>query len=59
MKQNATWCKTILSENNGQDVVEYALLVTLVALGAIVSVRGLSSVLSWLGYIGASIISSV
>lgn len=33
-------------EEQGQDLVEYALLVTLVSLGAVVAIRGLAAAVS-------------
>ena len=52
-KDGLGWVSGLLGEQDGQDVIEYALVVAVIGIGAIVCLNGLSSILSWLAYIGA------
>lgn len=45
MKLN-TLLRTFLKEESGQDLIEYALIAALIALGAIVSMGSLSNMIS-------------
>jgi pilus assembly protein Flp/PilA len=36
-------CKTLIASEEGQDLVEYALVVALVAFGAVLGMKGLAS----------------
>ena len=47
----------LLCGEDGQDVIEYALVTALIGLGAIVCLKGLSSTYNWLIYIGSWFIS--
>jgi pilus assembly protein Flp/PilA len=38
--------KSLLTDDSGQDLIEYALIAALVALGAILAMRGLSNKIS-------------
>lgn len=58
MKDSLRWRDRLLSED-GQDVVEYALVITLVGFSAIVCMKGFASTISSLANIGASIISTL
>jgi pilus assembly protein Flp/PilA len=52
--------KLLLKKEDGQDLLEYALIAALIALAAVLSMRGLStSAKSALGTIGNSVTSSV
>jgi pilus assembly protein Flp/PilA len=46
MKNFAQICKNLLSEESGQDLIEYALLAALLGLGAIASMKTLASSVS-------------
>ncbi len=43
----------LLREEDGQDVIEYALVVALIGIGAIVCLNGLSSTYNWLVSLGS------
>lgn len=50
----------LVSDESGQDLVEYALVVALIALGSIASMRVLSSTISNLfGTVGTNLTSAV
>ena len=58
-KRGLRWLSGLLWEEDGQDLIEYALVVGLIAVGAIVCLNGLSSTLSWLAYVGAYVMNTV
>ena len=49
----------LLQQEDGQDVVEYALVLTFVALGAVACLSGLASTLSWIANLGAYVMSTI
>ncbi len=57
MKHSSRWRNKMVSDEGGQDVVEYALVITLVAFSVIVSLKGFSTAVNWLANIGASLMS--
>jgi pilus assembly protein Flp/PilA len=42
----ARLAKSLLADESGQDLIEYALIAALIALGAIVAMKGLSNKIS-------------
>ena len=58
-KQGLRWMSGLLWEEDGQDVIEYALVVGVIAIGSIVCLKGLSSTLSWIANAGAYVMSTI
>jgi pilus assembly protein Flp/PilA len=59
VKQFPRYLQTVLRDESGQDMLEYALVAALVGLGAVVSLRTLSNTISTLFNLGAAYINSL